>query len=129
MIHSIYGLVCPIKKQIVYVGSSVEVPKRLRAHLAPSNRTYGFRDWLTELRRLELIDKVSVVILQEVKNSFSKASDAEKKWITRLSKTHSLINRMGNPNIKKASAPTISIAEYNGLSDNKIETRTKQAAA
>lgn len=61
----IYGLVCPIKKQIVYVGSTKNVLLRMYAHFGcyyPSN--IKKEEWENSLKKMNL--QPSVVFIEQV---------------------------------------------------------------
>ena len=62
----VYGLVCPIKNRVVYVGQTTKkLEYRLSAHKSPYNVTNSiYGKWIESLRKRNKINKLTAVILE-----------------------------------------------------------------
>lgn len=77
----IYGLRCPIKQQIRYIGKSIEPEKRLKNHCCQAKRLGTYKErWIALLLRSGLAPEV--VILQEVEEG-EDWGEIERGWISK----------------------------------------------
>lgn len=117
---SVYGLVCPIKKEIVYVGVALDVQARIVGHInEPRNtsRKSPLLDYFRRLIKKGVQHKVKAVILAS-DVSTDKRNLIEREWIIRLSATHNLLNRVHAP---KKQSNIMSIEEYEIVSGKSIK--------
>lgn len=92
MIGYIYGLKCPIRNEIVYVGqthNSLEV--RLTKHISntrskiKSNKPFNKKDhWIKKLIRLEIENEIEIILIEEC--DLSIIDEREIYWITEYRK-------------------------------------------
>src|SRR5688572_17484984 len=87
----IYGLVCPIKNEIVYEGATCDLDKRLAHHRSLQKTAVGkyFRQTLKNSGKSP--KDIKAVVLQ-VKLARTERMKAEKVWIKTLESNHDLIN-------------------------------------
>lgn len=83
---TIYGLLCPIKKEIVYVGQcATHLHKRLAVHKAPKApfKRSPINQYTNALIASGLIEKLRIVVLRDGLD-ISTLDNAERIWIDRL---------------------------------------------
>lgn len=87
----VYGLVDPRTDKVCYVGVTVDLVVRIKAHLHPRNGLEPVREWVSELNVLQLKPKVRIFGCAPGKLPGSKL---EQHWILKFySEGHPLRNR------------------------------------
>lgn len=80
----IYGLRCPIKQRIRYIGKSIEPEKRLKNHCYQAKRLGTHKErWIALLLRSGMTPEV--VILQEIGEG-EDWGEIERRWISKATK-------------------------------------------
>ena len=94
----IYGLYCPIAKEIKYVGCSSNICRRYESHLSNHEANKYKKKWIEELKVMGL--KPVLLTLQIISDSFF---EFEEKWIKfAIREGHDLTNIVhGNKKKKK----------------------------
>ena len=88
----IYGLKCPIRNEIVYIGQTHNVLEvRLTKHISntrskiKNNKTFNKKDhWIKKLIRLEIENEIEIILIEEC--DLSIIDEREIYWITEYRK-------------------------------------------
>lgn len=89
--HFIYGLICPIKNEIVYVGRTENLDRRVNEHRGHA-KCKTLNKWYSELSKIGKRKDIKAVILEDSIADSWDAAKREKLWIATLSENHSLLN-------------------------------------
>lgn len=98
MTYSVYILKCPIKKSVVYVGSTNDPERRFASHLTCSGYNNKLIEFITELKAKNLTPEFQTISSHKTK---AESIKTEKYVISKFSYYNDLYNTYYNSKIPK----------------------------